>query len=59
MQGGIAIGVLCVLTGGVAAQWAAWRMRLPPIVLLFALRQLRRPEQLPIDIAATAQRVET
>lgn len=32
----IAIGVLCIAVGGVAAQWLAWRLRLPAIVLLFA-----------------------
>lgn len=35
MQEGLAVGVLCVALGGVAAQWVAWRMRLPAIVLLF------------------------
>ncbi|GBQ69177.1 Na+/H+ antiporter [Ameyamaea chiangmaiensis NBRC 103196] len=33
----LAIGILCVLGAGVAAQWCAWRFRLPAIVLLFAL----------------------
>lgn len=43
MQEGIAIGVLCVLVGGVAAQWIAWRLKLPAIVLLFALGLLVGP----------------
>ncbi len=34
---GIAVWILVVLAGGVAAQWVAWRFRLPAIVLLFAL----------------------
>ncbi len=33
----LAIGILCVLGGGIAAQWVAWRFQLPAIVLLFAL----------------------
>ena len=33
----MAIAVLCIVLGGVAAQWIAWRYRLPAIVLLFAL----------------------
>ncbi len=37
MDQGIAIGVLCVGFGGLAAQWIAWRFRLPAIVLLFAV----------------------
>ncbi len=37
MDQGIAIGVLCVGFGGLAAQWVAWRFRLPAIVLLFAV----------------------
>lgn len=36
MEIGIAIAVLCVVLGGVVAQWFAWRLRLPAIVLLFA-----------------------
>ncbi len=32
-----AIAVLCVAVAGVAAQWLAWRFRLPAIVLLFAV----------------------
>ena len=37
MDQGVAIGVLCVGFGGLAAQWIAWRFRLPAIVLLFAV----------------------
>ncbi|GBQ45873.1 cation:proton antiporter [Komagataeibacter sucrofermentans] len=33
----LAIGILFVLGGGIAAQWVAWRFKLPAIVLLFAL----------------------
>ena len=32
-----ATGILCIVLGGVVAQWVAWRYRLPAIVLLFAL----------------------
>lgn len=31
------IGILCVVCGGVVAQWVAWRFQLPAIVLLFGL----------------------
>ena len=37
MDQGVAVGVLCVGLGGLAAQWIAWRFRLPAIVLLFAV----------------------
>lgn len=33
----VAIAVLCIAVGGVGAQWVAWRLRLPAIVLLFAV----------------------
>lgn len=33
----VAIAVLCIAVAGVAAQWVAWRLRLPAIVLLFAV----------------------
>ena len=33
----VAIAVLCIAVGGVTAQWVAWRLRLPAIVLLFAV----------------------
>jgi NhaP-type Na+/H+ or K+/H+ antiporter len=36
METGVAVAVLCIAVGGVAAQWLAWRLRLPAIVLLFA-----------------------
>ena len=35
MGQGVAIAVLCIAVGGIAAQWVAWRLRLPAIVLLF------------------------
>jgi len=37
MELSIATGVLCIAVGGIAAQWLAWRLRLPAIVLLFAV----------------------
>ena len=37
------MGVLCVAVVGVAAQWVAWRLRLPAIVLLFAAGLLAGP----------------
>lgn len=37
MDKGLAVAVLCIACGGVAAQWAAWRFKLPAIVLLFAV----------------------
>jgi NhaP-type Na+/H+ or K+/H+ antiporter len=37
MPTSIAIGILCIAVAGVAAQWLAWRLRLPAIVLLFAI----------------------
>ncbi|CAP55756.1 cation:proton antiporter [Gluconacetobacter diazotrophicus] len=43
MQDNLAIGILCVLGGGIGAQWVAWRFRLPAIVLLFALGLLYGP----------------
>ncbi|MBV1834055.1 cation:proton antiporter [Novacetimonas pomaceti] len=43
MQDNLAIGILCVLGGGIAAQWVAWRFRLPAIVLLFTLGLIYGP----------------
>jgi len=43
MANEVALGVLCVLVGGVGAQWIAWRFRLPAIVLLFLLGLLLGP----------------
>src|SRR5438270_7095998 len=43
MEQGVAIGVLCIVAGGVAAQWAAWRLRLPAIVILFGAGLLMGP----------------
>ena len=37
MPHGVAVAVLCIACGGVAAQWVAWRLKLPAIVLLFAV----------------------
>jgi hypothetical protein len=39
----LAVGVLVVLGGGVAAQWLAWRFRVPAIVLLLAVGLLAGP----------------
>lgn len=35
--------MLCIAVGGVAAQWVAWRLKLPAIVLLFAVGLLFGP----------------
>lgn len=40
---GVAVGVLCIALGGVAAQWISWRLRMPAIVLLFAAGLLFGP----------------
>ena len=37
MEHTTAIAVLCIAVAGIAAQWLAWRLRLPAIVLLFAV----------------------
>ena len=36
MEQGVAVAVICIAVGGIAAQWLAWRLKLPAIVLLFA-----------------------
>jgi NhaP-type Na+/H+ or K+/H+ antiporter len=43
MEYAVAEAVLCVIVGGVGAQWLAWRLRLPSIVLLFAAGLLVGP----------------
>ena len=43
MDRGVAVAVLCIAVGGMAAQWLAWRIRLPAIVLLFAVGLLVGP----------------
>ncbi len=43
METGVAVAVLCVPVLGVGAQWLAWRLRLPAIVLLFAAGLLVGP----------------
>ena len=43
MADSIAVAVLCIAVAGIAAQWAAWRWRLPAIVLLFAVGLLIGP----------------
>ena len=37
MDGSTAVAVLCILGGGGAAQWIAWRAKIPAIILLLAL----------------------
>ena len=37
MEHTTAIAVLCIAVAGITAQWLAWRLRLPAIVLLFAV----------------------
>jgi NhaP-type Na+/H+ or K+/H+ antiporter len=39
----VAIAVLCIAVAGIGAQWVAWRLRLPAIVLLFAFGLLIGP----------------
>src|SRR5690349_15961765 len=43
MEHAVAVAVLCVAVGGIAAQWLAWRLRLPAIVFLFAAGLLVGP----------------
>ena len=43
METGVAVAVLCVPVLGVAAQWLAWRLQVPAIVLLFAAGLLIGP----------------
>jgi NhaP-type Na+/H+ or K+/H+ antiporter len=43
MADALAVGVLVILVGGVAAQWLAWRFRLPAIVLLLVVGLLAGP----------------
>lgn len=43
MTGSVALGVLSVVVAGIAAQWLAWRLRLPAIVLLLAVGLLLGP----------------
>ena len=43
MEQGVAVAVLCIAVGGILAQWLAWRLRLPAIVLLFAAGLLIGP----------------
>jgi len=35
MTDAVAVAVLCIAVAGMAAQWLAWKIRLPAIVLLF------------------------
>ncbi|HET9146677.1 MAG TPA: cation:proton antiporter [Acetobacteraceae bacterium] len=37
MTDAVAIAVLCIAVAGMAAQWLAWKIRLPAIVLLFVV----------------------
>ncbi len=43
MPDDVAVAVLCIACAGVAAQWIAWRLKLPAIVLLFAVGLLVGP----------------
>ncbi len=43
MPDNVAVGVLCIVVSGIAAQWLAWRTQLPAIVLLFAIGPLVGP----------------
>jgi NhaP-type Na+/H+ or K+/H+ antiporter len=43
MEHVVAVAVLCVAVGGIAAQWLAWKLRLPAIVFLFAAGLLVGP----------------
>ena len=43
MSHSVAIAVLCMAVAGVGAQWIAWRLKLPAIVLLFAIGLLVGP----------------
>ena len=53
MEHNTAIAVLCIAVAGIGAQWLAWRLRLPAIVLLFVVGlivgpglQIMRPDQI-------------
>ena len=48
-----ATAVLCIAVAGVGAQWLAWRLRLPAIVLLFAVGLLVGPGLHILQPAAT------
>jgi NhaP-type Na+/H+ or K+/H+ antiporter len=43
MAESVAVAVLCIAVAGMAAQWLAWRVRLPAIVLLFVVGLLVGP----------------
>jgi NhaP-type Na+/H+ or K+/H+ antiporter len=43
MADSVAIGVLCIAVAGIGAQWLAWRLRIPAIVLLLAFGLLVGP----------------
>ena len=43
MEHTTAVAVLCIAVAGVAAQWLSWRLRIPAIVLLFAVGLLVGP----------------
>ncbi len=43
MAQNVAIAVLCIAVAGMAAQWLAWRVKLPAIVLLFVVGLLVGP----------------
>ena len=49
----VAIAVLCIAVAGVGAQWVAWRLALPAIVLLFAVGLIVGPGLQILRPAAT------
>ena len=49
MEHTVAVAVLCIAVGGIAAQWLAWRLRLPAIVLLFGVGLLVGPALLLVQ----------
>ena len=48
-----ATAVLCIAVAGVGAQWVAWRLKLPAIVLLFAVGLVVGPGLLILEPATT------
>jgi NhaP-type Na+/H+ or K+/H+ antiporter len=53
MSHSVAIAVLCIAVAGVGAQWVAWRLRLPAIVLLFAVGLIVGPGLRILEPAVT------
>jgi len=57
VNGAVALGVLAIVVAGVAAQWLAWRSRLPAIVLLFMVGLLLGPGLQVLHPASTFGRL--